>query len=289
MTELPLVVIDVQRGGPSTGLPTKTEQSDLLQALYSRNGEAPCAIIAAQSPVDCFDAAVEAVHIATKYMTPVILLSDGFIANGAEPWKVPDITKLPDMGVTFRTDPQGYQIYARDEKTLARAWVKPGTKGLEHRVGGLEKDFLTGAVSYDNMNHQRMVDVRADKITAMQQDIALPEIAGAQSGDVLLVGWGGTWGSLRQTVLRATAAGKKVGHLHLRWLNPFPRGLEEVFGRYKKIVVCELNGTHGKNGQLWKVLRAEFLLNAESFTKVQGTPFTTTELEEALDRALSSI
>jgi 2-oxoglutarate/2-oxoacid ferredoxin oxidoreductase subunit alpha len=286
MMELPVVVIDVQRGGPSTGLPTKTEQADLLQAMYGRNGECPVAIIAAKSPVDCFDAAVEAVRFAVKYMTPVVLLSDGYIANGAEPWKVPDPSTIPPIPVTFRTDPNGYNVYDRDPKTLARAWVRPGTPKLEHRVGGLEKDFVTGAVSYDNMNHQRMTDVRAEKILRMRQDIPTPEVEGAPEGDLLVVGWGGTYGSLKQSVLKANADGKKVGFLHLRWLNPFPDGLDRIFSKYKKVLVCELNGTHRGNGQLWKLLRSEYLVPAMSYTKVQGVPFSTAELAQAIDNAL---
>lgn len=286
MMELPVVVIDVQRGGPSTGLPTKTEQADLLQAMYGRNGECPVAIIAAKSPVDCFDAAVEAVRFAVKYMTPVVLLSDGYIANGAEPWKLPDPATIPPIEVKFRTDPNGYNVYDRDPKTLARAWVRPGTPKLEHRVGGLEKDFTTGAVSYDNMNHQRMTDVRAEKIMRMRQDIAEPEVEGSPDGDLLVVGWGGTYGSLKQSVLKANADGKKVGFLHLRWLNPFPDGLDRIFAKYKKVLVCELNGTHRGNGQLWKLLRAEYLVPAMSYTKVQGVPFSTAELAQAIDNAL---
>ena len=286
MMELPVVVVDVQRGGPSTGLPTKTEQSDLLQAMYGRNGECPVAIIAPRSPVDCFDAAIEAVRFAIKYMTPVVLLSDGYIANGAEPWKVPLPESIPPIDVKFRTDPEGYQVYGRDPQTLARAWVRPGTPKLEHRVGGLEKDYLTGAVSYDNMNHQRMTDVRAEKILRMRQDIPAPEVEGAAEGELLVVGWGGTYGALKQSVLKANSDGRKVGLLHLRWLNPFPDGLEKIFSRYKKVLVCELNGTHRGNGQLWKLLRAEYLVPALSFTKVQGTPFSTTELAQAIDSAL---
>ncbi|HEY4222394.1 MAG TPA: 2-oxoacid:acceptor oxidoreductase subunit alpha [Myxococcota bacterium] len=281
MMELPVVVIDVQRGGPSTGLPTKTEQSDLLQAMYGRNGESPVAIIAAKSPVDCFDTALEAVRFAIKYMTPVVLLSDGYIANGAEPWKLPDPEQIPKIEVSFRKNPEGYQVYARDPKTLAREWVRPGTPKLEHRVGGLEKDFLTGAVSYDNMNHQRMTDVRADKILQMRQDIPPALVEGAQDGDVLVVGWGGTYGALKQSVLKANDKGQKVGLLHLRWLNPFPADLEKVFARYKRVLVCELN-----KGQLWRLLRAEYLIPALTFTKVQGTPFSTVELAQAIDDAV---
>jgi len=280
MMELPVVIIDVQRGGPSTGLPTKTEQSDLLQAMYGRNGESPVAIIAAKSPVDCFDTAVEAVRIAIKYMTPVVMLSDGYIANGAEPWKVPDPDAIPPIPVKFRTDPNGFQVYERDAATLGRAWVRPGTPKLEHRVGGLEKDFLTGAVSYDNDNHQRMVDVRAEKVLKMRQDIPASVVEGAPEGDLLVVGWGGTYGALKQSVLKANEQGKKVGLLHLRWLNPFPADLEKIFAKYKRVLVCELN-----KGQLWRLLRAEYLVPALSFTKVQGTPFSTVELLRAIDDA----
>ncbi len=286
MMELPVVIINIQRGGPSTGLPTKTEQSDLLQAMYGRNGEAPVAIIAARSPVDCFDTAFEAVRMAIKYMTPVIILSDGYIANGAEPWQVPDPEKMPAIPAAFRTDPKDYQVYARDPETLARAWVRPGTPGLEHRVGGLEKDFLTGAVSYDQENHQRMTDVRQDKVMKMQQDIPVPIVEGAPEGDVLVVGWGGTYGALKQSVLKAVDAGKKVGLLHLRWINPFPPDLEKIFARYKKILVCELNGSQRGGGQLWRLLRAEYLVPALTFTKVQGTPFSTVELTQAIDEAI---
>jgi 2-oxoglutarate/2-oxoacid ferredoxin oxidoreductase subunit alpha len=282
--ELPVVIIDVQRGGPSTGLPTKTEQSDLMQAMYGRNGEAPVAVIAAQSPIDCFDTAVEAVRTATKYMTPVILLSDGYIANGAEPWKVPDPDTIAPIEVNFRKDPTGYQVYARNEQTLAREWVKPGTPGLEHRVGGLEKDFTTGAVSYDAMNHQRMVDVRQAKIDRIQQDIPKCTVeGGVTEGDLLVIGWGGTYGALKQAVLRAQGKGKKVGHLHIRWLNPFPKDLGDVMKKFKQVLVCELN-----KGQLWRLLRAEYLVPAKSYTKVQGKPFAVSEIEEAIDAALDS-
>jgi 2-oxoglutarate/2-oxoacid ferredoxin oxidoreductase subunit alpha len=287
MMELPVVVIDVQRAGPSTGMPTKTEQADLLQAMYGRNGEAPVAIIAPRSPVDCFDAAVEAVRYAIKYMTPVVLLSDGYIANGAEPWKLPDIEKdIPKIDVKFRTDPEGYQVYLRDPATLARSWVKPGTPKMEHRVGGLEKDFLAGTVSYDAMNHQKMTDVRAEKVLRMREDFAPTIVEGAQEGDLLVIGWGGTYGTLKQTVLRKVDEGKKVGLLHLRWLNPFPKDLEKIFARFKKVVVCEINGWNGGNGQLWRLLRSEYLLDAKSYTKMQGTPFTTYELSQAFDAAM---
>jgi 2-oxoglutarate ferredoxin oxidoreductase subunit alpha len=236
--ELPMIVVNVQRAGPSTGLPTKTEQADLLQVMYGRNGESPMAVVAAQSPADCFDAAMEAAHIATKYMVPVCLMSDGYIANGAEPWKIPDPDSFPDMKVSFRTDPEGYQVYARDDKTLARAWVKPGTKGMEHRVGGLEKDYLTGDVSYDPVNHERMCQVRADKLLRAADDVPEAELFGEDEGDLLVVGWGGTFGALRQAVTLKQGEGKKVSHMHLRWVNPFPKNLEATLGRFKKIIVC---------------------------------------------------
>jgi len=279
--ELPLVVVNVQRGGPSTGLPTKTEQADLLQAMYGRNGEAPVPVLAASSPADCFDAAIEAVRVAVKYMTPVILLSDGYIANGAEPWKVPNVEDLPEIEVKHRTDPEGYKVYARNPETLARDWVIPGTPKLEHRVGGLEKNFLTGDVSYDPVNHEKMVDVRGEKVQRIQQDIPPCTVNGPEDADVLLVGWGGTFGALEGARRAATAKGKKVAHLHLRWLNPFPKDLGDVLKRYPKVLVCELN-----KGQLWRMLRAEYLVDALAYNKVQGQPFRISEIEEAINKAI---
>jgi 2-oxoglutarate ferredoxin oxidoreductase subunit alpha len=281
--EIPLIVVNVQRGGPSTGLPTKTEQADLLQCMYGRNGEAPVPIIAAQSPADCFDAAIEAVRVAIKYMTPVILLSDGYIANGAEPWKIPDVESIPKIDVAFRTDPNDYKVYRRNADTLARDWVIPGTPKLEYRIGGLEKDFLTGDVSYDGLNHQKMVDVRRDKVMRIQQDIAPLEVDGPEKGELLVVGWGGTYGALRVGAKKAREAGRKVAHLHIRWMHPFPRDLEAILRRYDKVLVCELN-----KGQLWRLLRAEFLIPALSYTKVQGMPFQVHELEEAIANALAT-
>jgi 2-oxoglutarate ferredoxin oxidoreductase subunit alpha len=237
-------------------------------------------IIAASTPADCFDAAIEATRVALKYMTPVLLMTDGYIANGAEPWKVPDPDLIPPIDVKFRRDPEGYQVYARDPSTLARAWVRPGTPKMEHRVGGLEKDFHTGAVSYDGINHQRMVDVRAAKVQRIQQELPPLVVEGAPSGDILVVGWGGTYGALKQAVLRTNGTGKTVGHLHLRWLNPFPKDLESILKRYKKVLVCELN-----KGQLWRLLRAEYLVPALAFTKVQGSPFQVAEIEKAIDDA----
>lgn len=282
MMELPVVIVDVQRGGPSTGLPTKTEQSDLLQALYGRNGESPLPVIAARSPADCFDAALEAWRVAIRYMTPVILLSDGYIANGAEPWRLPDVDAIPPIKAEFRTDKENYQTYARDPETLGRAWVRPGTPGLEHRIGGLEKDYLTGAVSYDPDNHQRMTEVRAEKVLRVQQDIAPVEVEGSPDGDLLVLSWGGTYGSVKAAVQQVNAAQPRVAHVHLRWLNPLPRDLGPLLSKFKKVLVCELN-----QGQLWRHLRAEYLVPARSYTKVQGQPFMVQELASVFEQHLS--
>jgi 2-oxoglutarate/2-oxoacid ferredoxin oxidoreductase subunit alpha len=281
MTELPLVVVSVQRGGPSTGLPTKTEQSDLLQALYGRNGECPVPVIAAYSPADAFDSAILAVRIALRYCTPVMLLSDGFLANGSEPWRLPDVEQMQPMPVVHRTDPNGYQVYARDPETLAREWVIPGAPGLEHRIGGLEKDFLTGAVSYDPINHERMVHVRAAKVERMAQECGPIDLHGDDSGDVLVVGWGGTFGALRQAVIRLRAQGRKVSHVQLRWLHPFNPELEPLLGRFRRVLVPELN-----MGQLLMVLRARFLVDAVGLNKVQGQPFKVAEVVKAVEDLL---
>jgi 2-oxoglutarate ferredoxin oxidoreductase subunit alpha len=276
MLELPLVIVNVQRGGPSTGLPTKIEQSDLLQAVYGRNGECPVPVIAASSPADCFDCAIEAVRLAVKYMTPVILLSDGGIGNAAEPWHIPAMSDLPKLKVEYRSDPAGFQAYARDEN-LARAWVRPGTPGMEHRIGGLEKDFLTGDISHDPMNHQRMVEVRAAKVAGIARDIPALEVDGPESGDLLVVGWGSTSGSIAQARSQAAAAGKSVAHVHLRHLNPFPADLGEVMKRYKTILVPELN-----LGQLSRLLREHFLREVVPMSKVQGKPFKVSELYDRI-------
>ncbi|MEZ4398979.1 MAG: 2-oxoacid:acceptor oxidoreductase subunit alpha [Kofleriaceae bacterium] len=281
MTELPLVIVNVQRGGPSTGLPTKTEQSDLAQALHGRNGEAPIPIIAARSPGDSFYAAVEALKIATRYMTPVMLLSDGYIANGSEPWPVPDMTRLARFDVAHPTDPTGYFVYKRDEATLARAWPLPGTPGFEHRIGGIEKDFLTGNISYEPTNHERMVKVRADKVARVAQDIGELDLRGEPSGDVLVIGWGGTFGTLRQATDQLRAQGKRVSHAHLRWLSPLEPGLDAVIGNFKHIVCAELN-----MGQLRAVLRAKYLLDIQGLNKVQGQPFKVREVVAAIDALL---
>ena len=275
MLELPLVIVNVQRGGPSTGLPTKIEQSDLLQALYGRNGECPVAVIAANSPADCFDCAIEAFRIAVKYMTPVVLLSDGGIGNAAEPWLIPDVATLPPLEVKYRTDPEGFQAYGRDEH-LARPWVIPGTPGMEHRIGGLEKDFFTGNISHDPINHERMVNVRAAKVAGIVKDIPPSKIEGPESGDLLIVSWGSTYGAIAQAREKA-AEHVSVAHLHLRHLNPLPADLGAILGRYKTILVPELN-----LGQLSRLLRERYLVDALSLCKVQGKPFKVSEIYERI-------
>ncbi|MFN3597297.1 MAG: 2-oxoacid:acceptor oxidoreductase subunit alpha [Rubricoccaceae bacterium] len=288
MTELPLVVIDVQRAGPSTGMPTKTEQSDLLMALFGRHGEAPTPVLAARTPGDCFEAAFEACRVALAYMTPVVLLSDGYLGNGAEPWRVPDVEALPTLPSRLASpedaprDENGQFLpYARDPETLARGWARPGTAGLEHRIGGLEKDARTGAVSYDPANHQQMTETRAAKIAGIARALPPAEVEGDAAedgqGDVLLVGWGSTYGAIRLAVERLRARGVRAGHLHLRWLNPFPEGLAEALGRYRRVLVPELN-----HGQLVRLLRERFLVPAESLPKVQGLPFKAREIEAAV-------
>ena len=273
MTELPLVIIDVQRGGPSTGLPTKTEQADLLQAMFGRNSECPVGIVAPATPADCFKMAIEAVRLATKYMAPVFFLSDGYLGNGSEPWAIPGVAELPEMKVKFRTDPEGFFPYVRDEKTLARAWAIPGTPGLEHRIGGLEKQNITGNVSYDPDNHDFMVRLRAEKIQRMQQDIPDLEIFGAPEGKVLILGWGSTYGAIATAVEQMQENGHSVSSAHLRYLNPFPKNLGEVLKRFETVIIPELN-----LGQLALLVRAKFLIDAVSFTKVKGKPFKVAEL-----------
>ncbi len=283
MTELPVVVVNVQRGGPSTGLPTKTEQSDLFQAIYGRNGEAPVPVIAAKSPGDCFYCAVEATRIAIKYMVPVILLTDGYIANGSEPWPLPNLASLPRFGVEHRTDPKDYFVYRRDPQTLARDWVVPGTPGLEHRIGGIEKDSLTGNISYDPMNHEKQVHVRAEKIARITQDIGELDLSGEESGDVLVIGWGGTFGALRQATDSVRARGKRVSHAHVRHLSPLEPGLAKIIKNFKHVMVAELN-----LGQLRTIIRATFLVDAIGLNKVQGQPFKVREVEQAIENLLGS-
>src|SRR5690606_4994506 len=280
-----------QRAGPSTGMPTKTEQSDLLIAVYGRNGEAPVPVLAAKTPGDCFEAAYEACRVAVTYMTPVILLSDGYLGNGAEPWRIPDVDALPPFPVRFasretapRADDGSFLPYVRDERTLARPWATPGTPGLEHRIGGLEKDARTGGVSYDPHNHEHMVKTRAAKVARVAQEIPPTEVEGDAAedgrGDVLAVGWGSTYGALKAGVERPRAQGLRVGHVHLRWINPLPPDLGDVIGRFRTVLVPELN-----DGQLVRLLRERFLIPARSLTKIQGLPFKASEIEAALHAA----
>jgi 2-oxoglutarate ferredoxin oxidoreductase subunit alpha len=281
--ELPLVIADIQRGGPSTGLPTKTEQADLLMALYGRNSDSPVPIIAPRTPSDCFAVAFEAVRIATKYMTPVIVLSDGYLANGAEPWLIPKVDDLPEITVTFRTEAQGFYPYLREETTLSRPWVVPGTPGLEHRIGGLEKEYLSGNVSYAPANHEQMVRVRARKIAGIAAEIPPTEVHGAPEGDVLVIGWGSTYGAITAAVQDLQRDGKSVSHIHLRYLNPLPGDLGEIIRRFKKVLVPEMN-----LGQLVKVLRAEYLVDAVGLNKIQGLPFKVSELTNRINRMLEA-
>jgi 2-oxoglutarate ferredoxin oxidoreductase subunit alpha len=279
--ELPLVVTDIQRAGPSTGMPTKTEQADLLMAMYGRHGEAPVPILAAATPGDCFLMAFEAVRIAVKYMTPVVLLTDGYLANGSEPWSIPNVDTLADFPVTFRTDPNGFFPYLRDDETLARPWVIPGTPGLEHRVGGLEKDALTGNVSYAPANHEQMIRTRARKIAGIAREIGPTEIFGPLQGDVLMLGWGSTFGSIREAARQLEREGHRVAHAHIRHLNPLPPDLESVLGRYRRVLVPEIN-----LGQLVRLVRAEFLVDAIGFNKVQGRPFKVSEIVDRCRKLL---
>jgi 2-oxoglutarate/2-oxoacid ferredoxin oxidoreductase subunit alpha len=279
--EIPLVICDIQRGGPSTGLPTKTEQADLLQALFGRNSEAPIPVLAASTPADCFWVAIEASRIAVKYMVPVIILSDGYLANGAEPWRIPELSDIPDFPVKFASDPVGFLPYKRDPQTLARPWAVPGTPGLEHRIGGLEKQDPTGNINYEPLNHENMVRIRAAKVAAIAQDIPNVLPAGDLEGDLLIVAWGSTCGSITAALKAQRAKGRKIGHLHLRHLNPLPSNLGDVLKRYKRVLVPELN-----MGQLLWVLRAKFLVDAVGLNKIQGRPFKQAELEQKIEEML---
>ncbi len=283
MTELPVVILNIQRGGPSTGLPTKTEQSDLSQSLFGRNGESPLPVLAAKSPGDTFYCAIEAVKIATRYMVPVILLSDGYIANGSEPWMLPNLGALARFDVQHRTDPNGYFVYERDPKTLARAWVVPGTPGMEHRIGGIEKDALTGNISYAPDNHEKQTKLRQEKVDRIAQDIGELDLAGPESGDVLVIGWGGTYGALRQAQQQLGAQGKSVSHAHLRWLSPIEPGLDKIIHNFKKVIVAELN-----MGQLRQVIRAKYLIDAIGLNKIQGLPFKVVEVTDAIEKQLGA-
>lgn len=282
--ELPLVVVNIQRGGPSTGLPTKTEQADLLHAMYGRHGEAPLPIVASYSPSSCFWAAIEAARIALRYMTPVILLSDGFIANGAEPWAIPSVDTFPDISRRFASQPNAgddYWPYLRDEETLARPWAIPGTPGLAHRVGGLEKADVTGNISYDPDNHQLMTELRAAKIQGIEDDISPLEVEGPGDARILVVGWGGTYGQIGEACERLNARGLKVARAHVKHLNPLPKNMREVLASYEVVVVPELN-----MGQLSRIIRAEFLIDVFSINQVKGLPFRAAELEQRIEELI---
>jgi 2-oxoglutarate ferredoxin oxidoreductase subunit alpha len=280
--ELPLIIADIQRAGPSTGMPTKPEQADLLTAMYGRHGESPVPIIAASTPSDCFECAYEAVRIATKYMTPVFLLTDGQLANGAEPWVLPDPDKLPPISVEFATDPNGFLPFARDEETLSRPWAVPGTPGLEHRIGGLSSENLTGNVSYSPANNELMVRTRARKIAGIAREIPPLEVFGDKDGGELLVlGWGSTFGPIREAVKQVRARNQSVSHVHLRYLNPLPSDLGEILRRFRKVMVAEMN-----LGQLLKMIRADYLVDAFGCNKVQGRPFKVSEIVNRINRAL---
>jgi 2-oxoglutarate ferredoxin oxidoreductase subunit alpha len=289
--ELPLLIVDIQRGGPSTGLPTKTEASDLNIALFGRHGEAPLPVVASYSPAHCFHAAIEAARIALKYRTPVILLSDGYLANGSEPWLLPNVDSLPDISVPFATEfnhtneagDDEYWPYLRDETTLARPWAIPGTPGLMHRVGGLEKKDGTGNIDYTPENHERMVQLRAAKVEAIAADIPPTEVHGDADADVLVVGWGSTWAAIDAAVQRRRRAGRKVASEHLVHLNPLPPDLGDILARFERVIVPELN-----SGQLANVLRARYLIDARPISKVQGLPFKSREIESAIDESIES-
>jgi 2-oxoglutarate ferredoxin oxidoreductase subunit alpha len=276
MVELPLVVINVQRGGPSTGLPTKTEQSDLLQAMYGRNGESPVIVIAASTPANCFNFAYEAARLALEHMTPVILLTDGYIANGSAPWKIRSIAEMPEIKNHKVTEiKENWSPYDRDEKTLARNWPVPGTPGLEHRIGGLEKDRVTGNISYEPNNHEEMTRIRAEKVRLVENNIPELKTEFAESGDLLVIGWGGTYGSLHSAVKQISDEGyKKIGFAHFNYINPMPKNTEEILSKYKKIIVCELN-----SGQFASILKTRFSkFEFSQHNKIQGLPFSNDEL-----------
>jgi 2-oxoglutarate ferredoxin oxidoreductase subunit alpha len=281
MVELPLVVVDVQRAGPSTGMPTKTEQADLLQVLFGRNSDSPLPVVAPATPAECFDMAIEAARLALKYVTPVVYLSDAFLATGAEPWRIPSVDELPGIAVANVTDPATFRPYARDTHTLARQWAIPGTPGLEHRIGGLEKADVIGNVSYDPDNHHRMQMLRQAKVAGIADDIPLLEAHGPERGDLLVLGWGSTYGAIRSAVERLQADGKSVAHAHLRHLNPFPKNTETVLRSYRRVLIPEVN-----LGQLLMLVRAKFLIDAVGYDRVRGKPFRIAEIEEAALRLL---
>ena len=288
IAELPLVVCNIQRAGPSTGMPTKTEQSDLLQMFYGRNGESPIPIIAPSRPFDCFETVYEACRIAVKYRTPVIFLSDLYIGMGAEPWRIPKLSELPEIKADFagreHAHGNGFEPYQRDPETLARPWAKPGTPGLEHRIGGLEKSDITGHVSYDAENHQRMVEIRSEKVARIANEIPPTEVFGAQEGDLLLLGWGGTFGAIRTAVEHGIEDGLSIAHVHLRHLNPFPNDLPGILNRFKRVLIPELN-----SGQLLQLIRSTHLIDAIGFNKVRGQPFHVFELQSKIDEILKEL
>ena len=283
ITELPIVVINIQRGGPSTGLPTKTEQSDLNQAMYGRNGECPAVVIAAQSASDCFDTAFEACKIALEFMVPVVLLSDGYIANGSEPWKLPDLDKLPEIKTKIinKTKDEKFLPYTRDEKTLSRDWALPGTPGLEHRIGGLEKAANTGNVSYDADNHDYMVKLRQDKIDVIADFIPELEVYGNPKGELLVLSWGGTYGACRAAVQKANANNISVSHINLKYINPFPKNLAEILLKFNKVLIPEIN-----LGQLSTIIRSKFLIDTINFNRVSGKPYTTSDIYEKIEQII---
>ncbi len=284
MVELPLVLVDVQRGGPSTGMPTKTEQGDLLQVMFGRNSDSPLPVVAPATPGECFDYAIEAWRIALKYMTPVAFMSDAFLANGAEPWLIPDATTLPDISVPNRTEKEGFYPYLRDPETLARPWAVPGTPGLEHRIGGLEKADILGNVSYDPDNHHRMMLIRQAKVAGIAKDIPPLEVLGADEGDLLVLGWGSTYGAIRSAVERLRDRGHAVSHAHLRHLNPFPANTGDVLRRFRRVLVPELN-----LGQLVMLIRARYLIDAVGYNRVRGKPFRIAEIEAEAERLLAEL
>jgi 2-oxoglutarate ferredoxin oxidoreductase subunit alpha len=281
MVELPLVVIDVQRAGPSTGMPTKNEQADLLQVMFGRNSDSPLPVVAPATPGECFDLAIEACRLALKYMTPVVYLSDAFLATGSEPWKVPSVADLPNIAVANATDPATYRPYQRDPETLARPWAVPGTPGLEHRIGGLEKADITGNVSYDPDNHHRMQTLRAAKVAGIANDIPPLDVYGPTSGDLLILGWGSTYGAIRSAVERLTADGRSVAHAQLRHLNPFPANTESVLRSYRRVLIPEVN-----LGQLSMLIRAKYLIDAVGYNRVRGKPFRIAEIIDEAERLL---
>tara|TARA_Y100000590_G_scaffold469562_1_gene658286 strand:+ start:2742 stop:4589 length:1848 start_codon:yes stop_codon:yes gene_type:complete len=284
ITELPIVLVNVQRGGPSTGLPTKTEQSDLNQAIFGRNGEAPLVVLSAATPSDCFNMSYEACRIALKYMIPVILLTDGYVANGSEPWKLPDLDSLQDIETRLTTKKDGYAPYEHDENTLARPWAIPGTPGLEHRVGGLEKWDVSGHVSYDPENHHKMVEQRQRKVDIIADDIPEVKPFGDPSGDLLVIGWGGTHGAIRSAVELARSSGESVSHLHLRYLNPLPKNMGDILLKYKRVLMPELN-----LGQLAMIIRSKFLVDVISLSKVEGRPFNKNEILNKINQVLKEL